>query len=986
MIAISKNQPNSQPVIGLNAFDRYVIGFAALVALLAGCYLLFYRGDNSLLTDGSEPIATVVSTSNTVKKKSAGQVVWEKASEQSRLSDQDQVFTDQGATALIALDGSGDIEISENSLVVIESGEKGSSLDVMQGSVFVTLSDNRMSLAIKIRNTVTKMVSKNARVQFRAEKGNMTSVLVLGGEAILTGQNGEVRVGSNQLSAVDIDGTIGPVRKIFTTLLEPVHKQLITAPNGSIGSEVNFIWQNSAGADTFRIEVSRNELFTEMAHATGVTGSSYTLAGLDYGRYFWRVSAMDLSEVFRFGETRMFEIVEDLRPILVTPSKNFRFDPMGIGHTGSTSNEIAFEWISRVPQSGYLLEVYREKESKENLIQSITTRDMSLRLNLPAGPYIWSVTPVGELKNRSKIGSFSIDSPPALDPAPPTPLQSPFLEDQYDINLEDSGSFIQPILDFLDPAAYAADSELEGGKYISWKSIPGAAGYLVEIARDDQFNDIFVSEKVDTPGLKWPKKASGKYFMRVSAIDKEGRNSPPSNVAIVYAKHPAVKKNEPLTAPKTQLPIDNEIFQPISTGLAKVNFAWISASKNLATEIQVARDNVFKQLVLTRENISGSSFTTTIGPGNYFHRVRSLRQSEKGPFSSPGNFVVLQVPPSITSPGPNSTFKYSQQHENTLIKWLSQTEPTKGFLLEISKDENFKINVTKYDKKDSTIDLDLPSGIYFVRVRLAPENSPSSDFSLPVKFTVLRPTIELKKRKPRVWRPLSPFVYAGYYPAFVAYQLNRGDLGKKFDGEYATSFKVAIGMNVGPTQSEVTHRYRETTFVGSEKVGDSYIDLETTKRIDESGIVFRRKLGNPNLVLVWVPEIGYSKRQIELFNIDEQGAVSFETVTTQGLMIGLNTIILLSDSLTASIAADYTSLSKFSASKNSEGISNEVVGISSAVFSQASLNWEINENYYLLPTISYEQISYSLENNVGLEKTDIKITELGFFVGGGYAF
>lgn len=58
---------------------------------------------------------------------------------------------------------------------------------------------------------------------------------------------------------------------------------------------------------------------------------------------------------------------------------------------------------------------------------------------------------------------------------------------------------------------------------LRWESIPGAASYEVEIARDRELTDVVHREKTTATRLRWTPPADGEWWWRVRALDVDGK-------------------------------------------------------------------------------------------------------------------------------------------------------------------------------------------------------------------------------------------------------------------------------------------------------------------------------------------------------------------------------------------------------------------------------------------------------------------------------
>ena len=252
----------------------------------------------------------------------------------------------------------------------------------------------------------------------------------------------------------------------------------------------------------------------------------------------------------------------------------------------------------------------------------------------------------------------------------------------------------------------------------SVKPIAKAVSYRAQISKDPQSQNVLAESLDKDLNFKFSGLDDGQYFIRVTAIDSNQLEGIPSTSAFTLKARP-----EPpfLLQPKHKI------------RATSVNFKWTQSSEAKSYHLQVATDALFKQIVLDQSNITTAEFTTeALAVGNYYWRVATViernGQADQGPYSPAQSFSVLRT---------QSMNAFSDTGENN-INFSWPAEPGQSFLVQISKDADFKKLVMSKDLDRPNLSIPRPdAGTYFIRVRATDADRFIGQFSKPQKFDVI---------------------------------------------------------------------------------------------------------------------------------------------------------------------------------------------------------------------------------------------------------
>ena len=311
------------------------------------------------------------------------------------------------------------------------------------------------------------------RVAADAAQG-VTRGEVLGGTVAFDGSaaggKGQ-RVGAGFGSVADVAGRVSPPVPLLaapdTSALPALQERLLT----------RFALPPLDGATQYRGQVSRDALFDRVLANLISATPELRFADLPDGDYVLRVRAIAASGLEGLNADHRFRL--KARPEAPLPSAP---QPRAV----SFGNQADFSWTANAEAHHYRLQLAAAADFKAPLRDLAELRELATRLDgLQPGVYHWRLASVREGGDQGPWGdarSFE------LRPLPPTP-KPPLVGDK---------SF-----------AFA------------WS---GAAGqtFDFELARDPAFFDLLLQYKLDQPGIEVPLPGSGRFFVRLRAIDADG--------------------------------------------------------------------------------------------------------------------------------------------------------------------------------------------------------------------------------------------------------------------------------------------------------------------------------------------------------------------------------------------------------------------------------------------------------------------------------
>lgn len=234
--------------------------------------------------------------------------------------------------------------------------------------------------------------------------------------------------------------------------------------------------------------------------------------------------------------------------------------------------------------------------------------------------------------------------------------------------------------------------------------VPGAAGYRVQVARDERFDELLADVRSATPELRIAGLADGRYPMRLRAVDGNGLEGRDAAATLALKARP-----EP---PLPRAPAPRAVLRG-----STVEFAWTASSEAARHRLQLARDDgsetPFAAPLLDLQDLATPAHRADgLPPGAYAWRLGSVRaDGDAGPWGDVLRFELRALPPQPAPPAPPTVGERS-------IGFFWQGLPGQRFDLQVARDPAFQDRVAEPVPDGTSFELPSPGpGRYFVRLR-----------------------------------------------------------------------------------------------------------------------------------------------------------------------------------------------------------------------------------------------------------------------------
>jgi len=295
-----------------------IVGWGVALASVIAYWYFFVRSPVPTL---GQQIARLTAVEGRVKVKPNQKEAWSDA----RLSDQlhvgDVLQTETRAGAQISFNSGSVVSVRPDSVVYIGGSAEASTAAwrVQSGRVnFATGGDATEIVTPTVKTTAFQNASGNIDVSESGETG----VKIFRGQAELETMQGQrITLGENQAVQVDAAGMAGARLELPPppSLVSPAARAQI-ARVASAGASTELRWTAVANGVTYHVAVDYNVtqahlLLSAALEQAGIAGTTHALSGLDVGRYFWRVAAVNREGLEgAFSRTSFFSVFQAPAP------------------------------------------------------------------------------------------------------------------------------------------------------------------------------------------------------------------------------------------------------------------------------------------------------------------------------------------------------------------------------------------------------------------------------------------------------------------------------------------------------------------------------------------------------------------------------------------------------------------------------------------------------------------------------------------------
>jgi len=552
--------------------------------------VLLYADFNKKIDAGNvKQIGTITFKREVAQRKYQSQVVWEGIEQNYPVFNNDSIRTSDVSEAVIHLLDGTDINIEENSMIMLSSLENAININFEQGSI----SANRSGVsgtdiaAINIKSQDATVSIDKSNIQLTQLDNKELDLTVSEGSAKVKSGSDETLIKTNEKAVISSDRKETTVVQLKFSLNEPSSNRYFITESSR--SEVPFAWELSGNFKNINWEISNDRSFTKIIASQKNLIQNNIKSNFEPGVYYWRISAFnDDNKQIETSEPGKFNIVYRKPVKLISPQPDET-----IKHSVS-QNSVSFKWSEDTLASGYTIELSQDKEFT-SIINKINTPLKNITIdNFSPGTYFWRIN------CNINIGGEQIVK---------TGLSSSFIIDQMKV-------ISPPVL--LSPGkGEKIDSAIvkAKGMVLSWNNDPSYSSYEVVVSRDIDFKSEFLEQqrKVNFAEIK-NEMPSGKYFWRVEGKVDSGEVAPPSIVGefeIVISE--VMKLVSPLE--------NSEIKIPSNIKKQDIQFNWTKTELNGNYKILISNKSDFSDAKSFNFKDQNSGTISIDQPGEYYWRV-----------------------------------------------------------------------------------------------------------------------------------------------------------------------------------------------------------------------------------------------------------------------------------------------------------------------------------------------------------------------------
>jgi len=288
-------------------------------------------------------VATLSRVHRSVKDKPSDAIAWTGAHTGLTLRDRHAVQTFDRSEATIRFDAGEELQVGENSLVVVkrlrmdvEGGRRQASVIVLGGELTGRTgpSGSALDLEILTAQGTSRVTSGGGRsgatFSLRVNDDDTSTLSVFEGKAQVTSGGRTLTVGQDEGIVISRRGPLGGPGRLPRPPRMEAPADLATIYQGHQAPPVDFQWAGDPELDAYRIVIASDPDLHDVVLNMKVTDTTFTHGNLHPGNYYWRVAGLRGGLSSRQVPVRHLNVVQDLEP----PPLTVGF-PEGMVETGS---------------------------------------------------------------------------------------------------------------------------------------------------------------------------------------------------------------------------------------------------------------------------------------------------------------------------------------------------------------------------------------------------------------------------------------------------------------------------------------------------------------------------------------------------------------------------------------------------------------------------------------------------------------------------
>jgi hypothetical protein len=610
---------------------RRVNASVSIFALLLLLWLLYdiYREN----TGSGEPIGKVTQRVNKVNRKFNFQSIWNDLKVQAEVYKMDTIRTDENSKLIILFDDQTEIEIDENSMVVLNFSSGSLDLNLVNGGLNLN-SLNSSAKSVKVKSGDSEIQMDKGAMKIDKSYDSMMNVNVLEGKAEYA--KGETRQDILKNEELKVRGEkVQKSLKKFR-LIQPRNSRIFLTSKQQ--EAIFFEWDGEE--EGYILEIFSLSGNIKKVLEQRLSSNSFSKE-LPFGKYSWKLSDLQRTETL----TEIFYVSDNnpVRPL--TPVEGALF---------SYSDElpkISFSWSKNEFNPLYQLEISKTRDFLSTEVRLDSTSESTVIDTLGEGKYFYRIlSKVDATDTTPKISrthSFTIQK----NKGPEKPeLLSPKHKEQ--IALKDKLRF-------------------------SWKKQPEFSHFRIQISKDSGFASVFKIQETEDNTMEWQESFSeDEYFWRVEGKVKGTQTWVSSEIRnFVVTSSPRANFAINLESPKN----GEEI------GKDKVSFTW-KGNLEKPYILELSDTTSFQKIIRTIETKKSGQVLPTLDPGEYYWRVKSLVEEDFTVYSEAFSFYVVNLQaPVIEIPKSPAEFDVLKT-KTAVFRWKKQ-ENALSYALEVWQDK-----------------------------------------------------------------------------------------------------------------------------------------------------------------------------------------------------------------------------------------------------------------------------------------------------------
>ena len=579
-----------------------------------GVSLYLFQNDlfRTLRSMSIQSVGVVTIKHNTVQRRMADRVVWDRLNANSPVYPGDLIRIARQSGAMLNIDNNY-VELGENTLIRIQKDSNTPQIDFFLGSISITSEQDCGSIVLAIAD---QKIESSPGAVFYAIYDYDGMVLQVNEGSIQVIYDGYIQ--SVPAGNVIIQDSEGRER------LEPMALVNYPRPNarylktGTQPEPVYFYWNriNLDPREGLRLDIAEDRNFTRIAQVIEDLDSTAAVS-VDAGNIYWRLSSHEA--VLSSGRMTVMEAVP---PVLLSPAMDANYSYRTVWP------QIYFRWTEVADVMHYILQISQSQDFYDSITAQVQGTSF-IGPELGPGRWYWKVQPVyasvydgGAVSSKTSV--FSINQS--------RELQMPVLI------MPASDSMINIGMDRTDVS-------------FSWSNPPEAVSYTIQISADPNLRNPVIIDTIRNNYYVYGKDMNilspGLYYWSVFYSDSEGSASPLPPAKQFTAVERAVSQR--LTFPPDNYKIDED-------QLHDTRFTWRT---NLLHDkrFQISAMPDFSILEIDEPAAGDSYQGINITPGDWYWRISARYDSLSPVYSaSARRFSIIHtpevIPESVPEPPP----------------------------------------------------------------------------------------------------------------------------------------------------------------------------------------------------------------------------------------------------------------------------------------------------------------------------------------------